>query len=107
MLTIEQRIVGSSFLQDVCDRLVPNSHLEKVEDVTGYLARFGNVASATKVRHIRPSMRERFILEIRERRTEGVSRYVILTLDRDFTGPEALVAYLRFRDTDDLRLSPG
>lgn len=106
MVAIEQRIVGLSSLQAVCDRLVPNSLLEMVEDVTGYLARFGNVTTATKVRHVRSSGCERFVLEIKERRAEGASRYVILALDRDFTGPEALVAYLRFRDTDDLRLSP-
>lgn len=102
MITIEQRLVGSSSLKELCDRLAPNSQLERVEDVTGYLARFGIVASASKVRHLRPSGSERFVLEIIERWAEGASRYVILTLDRDFTGPEALAAYLRFREGDGL-----
>lgn len=100
MISIEQRFVGSSSLKEVCDRLAPQSQLVVVEDMTGYLARFGIVAAAVKIRHLRPSNSIRFVLEILERRGEQPSRYVILTLDRDFTGPEALVAYIRFRETD-------
>lgn len=97
MVEIEKRFVGFGSLQSVCDRLAPESQLSPVENMTGYLARFGVVAAAIKIRHVRPSGDVRFVLEIQERGGQQPDRYVILTLDRDFTGPEALEAYLCFR----------
>lgn len=105
MIEIEQRFVGFGSLQTICDRLAPESQLEPVEDMTGYLARFGVVAAATKIRHVRPSGDVRFVLEIQERRGQQSDRYVILTLDRDFTGTEALEAYLCFLTMDGKSLS--
>lgn len=100
MVEIEQRFVGYGSLQSICNRLAPESRLSPVENMTGYLARFGVVAAALKIRHVRPSGDVRFVLEIQEQRRHQPDRYVVLTLDRDFTGPEALEAYLQFRSQD-------
>ncbi|MCC6201147.1 MAG: hypothetical protein IT466_10275 [Moraxellaceae bacterium] len=92
MIVIEQRFIGSSSLQSICALLAPNSQLTLMENVTGYLAKYG-IVQAVKLQHIRPDGSSRFVLEVLEKNTSSQNWYVILTLDRDFTGDEALLAY--------------
>lgn len=96
MITIEQRFIGGSSFQSLCDRLAPGSQLTIISEMTGFLARFG-VIHALKIRHIRPDGSIRHVVEILETRTPRQDWYVILTLDRDFTGTEALEAYQQYR----------
>ena len=97
MIHIEQRIVGSSNLQSVCERFAPGGHLDVTDNLTGYLAMYGLIAHAVKIRHVRPDGSIRFVLEILERIAGQTDKFVILTLDRDFTGKEALEAYRMYR----------
>lgn len=97
MIHIKQRIVGSSNLQSVCDRYVPGSQLDVTDNLTGYLAMYGLIAHAVKIRLTRPDGSIRFVLEILERISGETENFVILTLDRDFTGKEALEAYRMYR----------
>lgn len=93
MINIEQRIIGSSSLREVCNRLAPESVIEDQGNMTGFLVAYGAVHKASKLKHTRPGGSTRFVLEVIERAPGGQERYVILTLDRDFTGREALEAY--------------
>lgn len=99
MITIEQRFTGSASLEQICARLAPESVLEDCGEVTGFLAAYGTVQKASKIRHTRPGGSVRYVLEVFEQRGPHGDRYVVLTLDRDFSGHEALAAYRQFRET--------
>lgn len=96
MITIEQRFIGGSSFQSLCERLAPGSQLTIICDMTGFLAGFG-VIHALKLHHIRPDGSIRYVVEILETRNPRQDWYVILTLDRDFSGTEALEAYQQYR----------
>lgn len=96
MITIEQRFVGTSSLQSICDRLAPGSQLTLISDMTGYLVQFG-IVRARKFQHGRPDRSMRYVMEVIETRTAAEDWHVILTLDKDFSGADALVAYQQYR----------
>lgn len=97
MINIEQRFVGTGSFQDLCNRLSPQSQLEDIADVTANLVMFGVVQKAKKIKHTLQSGKVKYVLEILESGGPDGDRHVVLTLDRDFTGPDALEAYKQFR----------
>lgn len=104
MITIEQRFIGSASFESICDRLAPGSQLTLISDLTGYRAQFG-IVRARKLQHVRPDGSMRYVMEVIETRTAAADWYVILTLDRDFSGTDALSAYQQYRSLK--KGSPG
>lgn len=94
---IEQRLIGSQNLQDLCNRLAPGSTFEVLEDVTGYLAAHGTVRAASIIRHHRPGGSTRHVLEVLERGGAEGDRYVMLTINRAFQRDEALTIYRHWK----------
>lgn len=94
---IEQRLLGSQDLRQLCARLAPESTFEDIANMTGHLAAHGEVKKATKILHHRPGGTSRYVLEIYEAGGAAGDRYVILTINRDFDGKDALAIYRHFK----------
>lgn len=93
---IEQRLIGSQSLREICERLAPQSRFDELGDMTGYLAAHGAVHSASKILHHRPDGSSRYVLEVFEKGGRNGDRYVVLTVSRDFAADEALSIYRHF-----------
>lgn len=99
-IEILQRFVASDPLPVLCEVLDKGSLFETLEDVMGHFAMFGAIRSAKKIKHIRSDGSIGFVLELYETGGPKGTRWISLTLSRDFAPAEALEAYKIFRTED-------